>query len=240
MRKSFTLIELLVVVAILAVLLGLLVPAVGQARRESWKSMCGSNLKNIGLAFDMYRGDYRDVYPCGKDPLFYATDTNKWIWLWMGRGWRSVLGPFIAPDLSADNPNVLWCPKDIAPRDQYTNTSYSYTMSFYHSPTQINQMKDPTWMYGNPPGKILPPVGIQSTRVVMPARKILGGEWFSNHRPVTGNATTEPGWWSRQGARNYLFADGHADFVPAEKIKPANDGNSNPGLTIDGVEGSDL
>lgn len=240
MRKGFTLIELLVVVAIIALLTGLLMPALGEARRSSWRSVCGANLKNIGLSFDLYRSEYQDVYPGGKDPLFYASDTNKWIWLWMGRGWRSVLGPYIAPDLSADNPNILWCPQDITPRDNYTNTSYSYTMTFYHSPRQINQMTDATWTYGNPVGKVLEPVAIQSSRVLWPTRKILAGEWFSNHRPITGNASTEPGWWSRQGTRNYLFADGHADFVAAEKIRPAADGWANPIVTVDGVEGSDL
>jgi prepilin-type N-terminal cleavage/methylation domain-containing protein/prepilin-type processing-associated H-X9-DG protein len=228
MRKSFTLIELLVVVAIIALLMGLLVPALGQARRESWKTVCGANLKNIGLAFDMYRGEYQDVYPCANDPVNIP---KNW-WLWMGRGFRPVLEPYIAPELSAKNPNILWCPQDRSPMDRYENTSYSYTMSFYHSPSQINQMTNKSFTYSTPQAG----VGISSGRVAWPTRKILAGEWFSNHKPVTGDS----GWWNWQGARTFLFADGHSEYLPATRIKAANDTLPDPNLTVDGVEGSDI
>lgn len=240
MRKAFTLMEILVVVVIIAVLTALLLPALGDARKQSGRIACGSNLRMVSLAFDAYRNDHSDIYPCADDPLYYATDSQKWIWLWMGRGWRDVLGPWIAPGLSADNPNVVWCPSDITPRDNFTNTSYSYSMAFYHSPDQINEMTDATYMYGNTPGKVRPGRAISSTQVTWPDRKILAGEWFSNHKLITGNINTEPGWWSRRGTRNYVFADGHVEFVPAERIRPANDNCSNPGLTVNGVNGSDL
>ena len=64
--KSFTLVELLVVVAIIAVLVGLLTPAIAGARERTRRVKCVSNLRQIGLGMKMYatdnNGDFPDKY----------------------------------------------------------------------------------------------------------------------------------------------------------------------------------
>src|SRR3954470_4782664 len=63
-RRScgFPLIELLVVIAISAILAAILFPVFAQAREAARKASCQSNLKQIGLAEQMYSGDYDEIY----------------------------------------------------------------------------------------------------------------------------------------------------------------------------------
>ena len=65
--KCFTLIELLIVISIIAVLAGMLLPALNRAREKAHAAACTNHLKQIGIAYVQYFNDYSDRFPGGKD-----------------------------------------------------------------------------------------------------------------------------------------------------------------------------
>ncbi len=82
-QRGFTLVELLVVIAIIALLMSILMPALGRARKQAKAVICYSNLKQMGIAFGMYTGDndgYFNEGFMGKPPCTsYKDDSNWWI-----------------------------------------------------------------------------------------------------------------------------------------------------------------
>jgi prepilin-type N-terminal cleavage/methylation domain-containing protein/prepilin-type processing-associated H-X9-DG protein len=106
-RAGFTLIELLVVISIIALLVGILLPALGAARRTAQRSKCLSNVRQIAIAAQFYANDSNDFLPLipafnrqgdqiyllesylGGDEIFVcpsaeATGTSGELWNWQG------------------------------------------------------------------------------------------------------------------------------------------------------------
>ena len=79
-KKGFTLIELLVVIAIIAMLLAILMPALGKVKRLAERLVCGTNLKGLGTAQNTYAFDYDDEFAVqgGKSGRSWSDTTGQW------------------------------------------------------------------------------------------------------------------------------------------------------------------
>ena len=85
-KCGFTLIELLVVIAIIAILAGMLMPAIARGKNQAWSTKCLSNFKQIGAACVMYANDHEDTSPLSSHQSAswvaslqpYLSGTNRW------------------------------------------------------------------------------------------------------------------------------------------------------------------
>jgi prepilin-type N-terminal cleavage/methylation domain-containing protein len=127
-RRGFTLVELLVVIAIIAFLAALLFPVLAQAREAARRSTCVTHLRQLGVAFMMYAGDYDDVLPeAGGD-----TDSGAWI-DYTSPDQRGGIYPYVR-QYSRAGPSVYRCPDGLPDTSKYTDLSSTYAMNDYLRP----------------------------------------------------------------------------------------------------------
>lgn len=147
-KKKFTLIELLVVIAIIAILAGILLPALNQARGSAYTSSCTNKLKQLGLQVGMYLDSYQGMIPHYN---YGNTESTS------GITWVRVIGPecFGLQKMAWDNwgtkPHGMICPLTVRePAEIFkAGTAWvtSYAINTKMSGLKVSTIKNPSSKY---------------------------------------------------------------------------------------------
>lgn len=115
-KGGFTLIELLVVITIIALLIGILLPALGAARYQARLTICGTQMRQMGLAVHQYANDHDSDIPNGPElfsPPFYfgGTLATNQIWVQDATSPQYCGIGLVLEDYMPDK-NAFYCPGD--------------------------------------------------------------------------------------------------------------------------------
>src|SRR5690242_10918668 len=149
-RVAFTLVELLVVIGIIAVLIGILMPALGRAREQAKRTQCLSNMRQIHIAYVLYAQANHDHAPVG-----YGGNKQYNYLIYDKFSQKYILHGLLYQTGLIKNPQVFWCPAQDFPDFSFNTPSNPWppTNGGTGLSTRTNYGTRPVadWTNGDPP-----------------------------------------------------------------------------------------
>ena len=236
--RAFTLIELLVVVAIIATLIGILLPALAGAKRSAQQVVSMSNMRQIGMAIHMFQDEHDGWFP-------RTTHSNP-----ASQSWIYTLAPYLRDAQRVEDPDnpgeMIWeigrvrvCPRDPKAEERMANSASSYMLNEWIAVPHVGPFGgiDESQSY------------TRRDKLARPAETYVlfvgATRWGAN---VTADHTHSRSWsdWSTvtwdistdrygangspqflDGSSNYLFADWHVEQIQAPELKKLIDDGVN-------------
>ena len=212
MRQGFTLIELLVVIAIIAILAAILFPVFAKAREKARATACLSNLKQIGLACQMYAQDYDEKLPPERAG-YWRTDTAF--------TWRGLIQPYVK------NVQIFQCPSNEVSIDDPRGWDNGYATGDHNLGIASRYAYNGVSFGG---GYANWPWGWSKGRPLATIKSPANVVYITEGSARVGWADVWPHAWrifqGHNDGTNWVFADGHAKWMRFDQTgadKPHDD-----------------
>lgn len=190
--NGFTLIELLVVIAIIGVLAALLFPALAAAKERGRAANCFSNMRQIGVAMNLFTSDAEGFYPESGGVIpwdFVDNSTHK-------SSWMQQLVSFVG-----NNQKIYNCPDDrLSPYSYFNGARAAYVLSSNYAAVDTKRIQFPSAyvLSGDAPWT--------GTDCTNDADK---DDYTYNCAGGPTNGVPAKEWQSHSKGQNILFSDGH-------------------------------
>lgn len=234
--RAFTLVELLVVVAVIAVLVGILLPALGQARASARRVECGSNARQLALANEMYAEANESRYMPGA-PEIQTKNLRRWhgVRSAVGEAFRAEGAP-ITPYFDGASEAVRACPEFVQTLEGLTARGmgfergcggYGYNNAFVG--VERYELAKGVWEVRTDL------VGSRRERFVQPVRTVAfaDGAFFGADGALIEYSFIEPRWWPQYtsfrpdpsahfrhaGLCSVAWLDGHVTSEPRAAVE---------------------
>jgi prepilin-type N-terminal cleavage/methylation domain-containing protein len=206
-NNAFTLVEMLVVIGIIAILMSMLMPALGRAKQKGNRIACLNDIRQLGISAQLYSGDHEGEYP-RRDSF-----TNSWIW---------TLRPYY------QNAKVIVCPADSF------NADHSYLINGWNDYWQDHLSQDDYKLmmrYRYPHGMKESEIKLPSDTILFGEKKIgsphvhmdLNQGNSGNDKEEVNHNMHKSGNGKTSGGSNFHFVDGSARMLLyGGSVRPVN------------------